>query len=133
MINNGIEEIILIAQDTTRYGTDLYGKPMLFELLQEIDKLKGNFKFRLLYLYPDILTLDHLKKLTKLKKFIPYFDIPLQHISAPLLKKMGRFYNEEAVYQFLNFIKDNFPKKFVRTNIIIGFPGETDEDQQKLL
>lgn len=133
MINNGIEEIILIAQDTTRYGTDLYGKPMLFELLQEIDKIKWNFRFRLLYLYPDILTLDHLKKLTKLKKFIPYFDIPLQHISAPLLKKMGRFYNEEAVYQFLNFIKDNFPKRFIRTNIIIGFPGETDEDQQKLL
>lgn len=133
MITNGIEEIILIAQDTTRYGTDLYGKPMLFELLQEIDKLKGNFKFRLLYLYPDILTLDHLKKLTKLKKFIPYFDIPLQHISAPLLKKMGRFYNEEAVYQFLNFIKNNFPKRFVRTNIIIGFPWETNEDQQKLL
>ncbi|HCY21240.1 TPA: hypothetical protein DIC40_05330 [Patescibacteria group bacterium] len=88
MITNGIEEIILIAQDTTRYGTDLYGKPALFELLQEIDKLKGNFKFRLLYLYPDILTLDHLKKLTTLKKFLPYFDIPLQHISAPLLKKM---------------------------------------------
>ncbi len=133
MINNGIEEIILIAQDTTRYGTDLYGKPMLFELLQEIDKIKWNFTFRLLYLYPDILTLDHLKKLTKLKKFIPYFDIPLQHISAPLLKKMGRFYNEEAVYQFLDFIKNNFPTRFVRTNIIIGFPGETDKDQQKLI
>ncbi len=133
MINNGIEEIILIAQDTTRYWTDIYWKPMLFELLQEIDNIKWNFRFRLLYLYPDILTLDHLKKLTKLKKFITYFDIPLQHISAPLLKKMGRFYNEEAVYQFLNFIKDNFPKRFIRTNIIIGFPGETDEDQQKLL
>lgn len=133
MITNGIEEIILIAQDTTRYGTDIYGKSMLFELLQEIDKIKWNFRFRLLYLYPDILTLDHLKKLTKLKKFIPYFDIPLQHISAPVLKKMGRFYNEEAVYQFLDFIKNNFPTRFVRTNIIIGFPGETDEDQQKLL
>lgn len=133
MITNGIEEIILIAQDTTRYGTDLYGKPALFELLQEIDKLKGNFKFRLLYLYPDILTLDHLKKLTTLKKFLPYFDIPLQHISAPLLKKMWRFYNEEAVYQFLDFIKSNFPNGYMRTNIIIGFPGETDDDQQKLI
>jgi ribosomal protein S12 methylthiotransferase len=119
MITNGIEEIILIAQDTTRYGTDLYRKPILFELLQEIDKLKGNFRFRLLYLYPDILTLEHLKKLTKLKKFIPYFDIPLQHISAPLLKKMGRFYNEEAIYKFLDFIKEEFPTRFVRTNIII--------------
>jgi len=133
MLDAGIEEIIIIAQDTTRYWTDIYGKPILFELLQEIDKIKWNFKFRLLYLYPDILTLEHLSKLTKLKKFIPYFDVPLQHISAPLLKKMWRFYDEEAVYKFLDFIKNNFKNSYIRTNIIIGFPWETDEDQQKLI
>lgn len=133
MIANGIEEIIIIAQDTTRYGTDIYGKPALFELLQKINKIKWNFSFRLLYLYPDILTLDHLKRLSKLKKFIPYFDIPLQHISAPLLKKMGRFYNEEAIYKFLDFIKKEFPTRFVRTNIIIWFPWETNFDHQQLI
>ncbi|HCB51288.1 TPA: hypothetical protein DEP21_01755 [Patescibacteria group bacterium] len=122
MIANGIEEIILIAQDSTRYGTDLYGKPMLFELLQELENLKGNFTFRLLYLYPDILSLEHLKKLTTFKKFIPYFDIPLQHVSAPILKRMGRFYDEQAIGNFLDFIKNNFKTRFIRTNIIIGFP-----------
>jgi ribosomal protein S12 methylthiotransferase len=109
----------LIAQDSTRYGTDLYGKPMLFELLEKIDTLPGEFGYRVLYLYPDTITLAHLEKLTHLMKFIPYFDIPLQHSSSPILKRMGRFYNEEAVETFLNFIKENFPTRFVRTNIII--------------
>ena len=133
MVHDGIQEVILIAQDSTRYGTDLYGEPALFDLLQEIENIPGDFKYRLLYLYPDILSLDHIKKLTTFKKWIPYFDIPLQHVSAPLLKKMGRFYDENAIETFLKFIKDNFPIHYIRTNIIIGFPGETDEDQQKLI
>lgn len=94
MIASGIKEIILIAQDTTRYGTDLYGKPQLLELLKKLDTLKGDFSYRLLYLYPDIVTLKQIKELKKLKKFIPYFDIPLQHTSSPILKRMGRFYDE---------------------------------------
>jgi len=133
MVNDGIQEVILIAQDSTRYGTDLYGEPALFDLLQAIENIPGDFKYRLLYLYPDILSLDHIKKLTTFKKWIPYFDIPLQHVSAPLLKKMGRFYDENAIEEFLKFIKKNFPVHYIRTNIIIGFPGETQEDQQKLI
>lgn len=133
MVNDGIQEVILIAQDSTRYGTDLYGEPALFDLLQSIENIPGDFKYRLLYLYPDILSLDHIKKLTTFKKWIPYFDIPLQHVSEPLLKKMGRFYDEHAIEEFLKFIKKNFPVHYIRTNIIIGFPGETDEDQQKLI
>jgi ribosomal protein S12 methylthiotransferase len=81
MIDSGVKEIILIAQDTTRYGIDLYKKPALFELLEKLDALEGDFVYRILYLYPDILSLEHLKKLKNLKKFLPYFDIPLQHIS----------------------------------------------------
>jgi ribosomal protein S12 methylthiotransferase len=88
MLAAGIEEIILIAQDTSRYGTDLYGEPSLFKLLSEIEKIKRDFKYRLLYLYPDIITLNEIKKLKALKKFIPYFDIPFQHISENVLKKM---------------------------------------------
>ena len=133
MVNDGMQEVILIAQDSTRYWTDLYGEPALFDLLQEIENIPGDFKYRLLYLYPDILSLDHIKKLTTFKKWIPYFDIPLQHVSAPLLKKMGRFYDENAIEEFLKFIKNNFPIHYIRTNIIIGFPGETDEDQAKLI
>ncbi|MCX6823207.1 MAG: MiaB/RimO family radical SAM methylthiotransferase [candidate division SR1 bacterium] len=132
MIKAGIQEIILIAQDTTRYGSDLYGKPVLFELLEKLDKLRGDFKYRLLYLYPDVVTLKQLENLTKLKKFIPYFDIPLQHISSSVLKRMGRFYDEEYIGKFLTSIKELFSVHFIRTNLIIGFPGETEKDFEKL-
>ena len=130
---NGIQEIILIAQDTTRYGTDLYGEPKLLELLKKLDKLKWDFTYRLLYLYPDIVTLEQIKEMKKLKKFIPYFDIPLQHISSNILKRMGRFYDENYIKNFISQIKDSFPIRFVRTNLIIGFPGETKQDFEKLL
>ncbi|MEI7919421.1 MAG: radical SAM protein [bacterium] len=79
------------------------------------------------------MTLSHIKEMKKLKKFIPYFDIPLQHISSPVLKKMGRFYDEEYIIKFLNQIKNSFPMRFLRTNLIIGFPGETKQDFAKLL
>jgi len=133
MIASGIKEIILIAQDTTRYGTDLYGKPQLLELLKKLDTLKGDFSYRLLYLYPDIVTLKQIKELKKLKKFIPYFDIPLQHTSSPILKRMVRFYDEWYLLQFLDQIKKTFPIRYIRTNLIIGFPGETDNDFEKLM
>lgn len=133
MIANGIQEIILIAQDTTRYGTDLYGEPKLLDLLKKLDSLKWDFTYRLLYLYPDIVTLNQIKALKKLKKFIPYFDIPLQHISSPVLKNMGRFYDEWYIGQFLDQIKKTFPIRYIRTNLIIGFPGETDKDFDKLI
>ena len=132
MVDSWIEEIIVIAQDTTRYGTDLYGKPALLELLKKIDAMKWNFKYRLLYLYPDIVTLKQLQQLTKLKKFIPYFDVPLQHISSSVLKKMGRFYDEGYIRKFLDQIKKLFPVHFIRTNLIIWFPGETKEDFAQL-
>lgn len=133
MIANGIQEIILIAQDTTRYGVDLYGEPKLLELLQQLDILPGSFVYRLLYLYPDVVTLKQIKELKTLKKFLPYFDIPLQHISSPVLKKMGRFYDEKYIISFIDQIKKTFPTGFIRTNLIIGFPGETREDFDKLM
>lgn len=133
MIKSWIKEIILIAQDTTRYGTDLYKKPQLLALLKKLDALKWVFTYRLLYLYPDIVTLNQIKELKKLKKFIPYFDIPLQHISSPVLKKMGRFYDEWYIIKFLDQIKKTFPIRFTRTNLIIGFPGETEKDFEKLM
>lgn len=133
MVKAGIQEIILIAQDTARYGMDLYHhKPMLMELLKKIDQLPGEFTYRLLYLYPDVMTKDHLHQMKKLKKFIPYFDIPLQHISSNVLKRMGRFYEERSINGFLATIQKEFPVRFMRTNIIVGFPGETKEDFAKL-
>ena len=132
MLNAGIEEIILIAQDTNRYWVDLYGKAMLFELLEELEKIEWDWMYRILYLYPDILTLRQLEKLKKFKKFIPYFDVPLQHISENILKNMWRFYDQKHIKNLLNFVEKNFETKFVRTNIIVWFPGETEENFQEL-
>ena len=133
LVNAGAKEIILIAQDTTRYGVDLYKRPYLFELLQQIEELDGDFVYRILYLYPDVVSLKQLEKLKQFKKFIPYFDIPLQHISSKLLKSMGRFYDIDFIYKFLDFIEQNWEQKFVRTNFIVGFPGESEEDFAQLL
>lgn len=133
LIASGVRELILIAQDSTRYGVDLYGKSQLFELLEGIDALEGDFHYRVLYLYPDLLTKKHLERLTKLKKFIPYFDLPLQHASPKILKAMGRFYDHQMTLELLDFIEGHFPERFVRTNFIIGFPGETEEDFQALI
>ena len=115
-----------------RYGTDFSSKSQLLPLLHELDKLPYDFEYRILYLYPDILTLKQLEEFASLEKFIPYFDIPLQHISPKLLKSMGRFYDDKMIHTLLKWIRSLFPNSFIRTNIIIWFPGETDEDMQLL-
>ena len=132
LVNNWVKEIILLAQDTNRYWLDLYGKSMLFELLEELEKIDWDFMYRILYLYPDILTLKHLQKLKNLKKFIPYFDIPLQHINPEILKRMWRFYDKNHILNLLDFIDKNFKEKFVRTNIIVWFPWETEKEFDEL-
>lgn len=128
MIEMGIKEIILIAQDTTRYWVDLYWKPSLVELLEKLEELSWDFKYRVLYMYPDNLTLEHLEKLKNFPRFIPYFDIPFQHISENILKKMWRYYNTKAIFEFLDYIVENFPVYHLRTAFIIGFPWETNND-----
>jgi ribosomal protein S12 methylthiotransferase len=146
MLDQGIQEIQIISQDTTRYGTDIYdGRPQLIEMLQAIDDTISDFvqhsniptfqhpTFRVYYLYPDILTLDHLSKLTQLKHFLPYFDIPFQHASENILKLMGRHYDRAHIDSFIEYIRAHFPQSFIRTSFIIGFPGETDTDFQILL
>ena len=132
LLKQWIEELIIVAQDTMRYWTDFSSKSQLLPLLHELDKLPYDFKYRILYLYPDILTLKQLEEFASLKKFIPYFDIPLQHISPKLLKSMGRFYDDKMIHTLLKWIRSLFPKAFIRTNIIIWFPGETDEDMELL-
>ena len=132
LLKQWIEELIIIAQDTMRYWTDFSSTSQLLPLLHELDKLPYNFKYRILYLYPDILTQKHLEEFSTLKKFIPYFDIPFQHISPKLLKSMWRFYDDKMIYSLLNQIRKLFPESFIRTNIIIWFPWETEEDMKLL-
>jgi len=132
LLKQWIEELIIVAQDTMRYGTDFSSKSQLLPLLHELDKLPYDFEYRILYLYPDILTLKQLEEFASLEKFIPYFDIPLQHISPKLLKSMGRFYDDKMIHTLLKWIRKLFPAAFIRTNIIIWFPGETQEDMKLL-
>ncbi len=132
MISMWVKEIQIIAQDLTRYWTDLYWEPKLVELLEKIDEIPWNFKYRLYYVYPDMLSLSHIEKLGKLKKMLPYFDIPFQHISPKILKRMWRFYNEEHIYALLDKIKEVFPNAFIHTNFIVWFPGEEVGDVEKL-
>jgi ribosomal protein S12 methylthiotransferase len=101
-------------------------------LLERIDALPESFKFRLFYLYPDTLTFAHLERLSQLKKMIPYFDIPFQHFSASILKRMGRFYDQAHILRLLEYIRREFPHAFIRTAFIVGFPGETDADFAEL-
>ncbi len=133
MLQSGVKEIQILSQDTTRYGTDIYKKAMLFELLEQIDALEGDFKVKVYYLYPDVVTLTHLKRLKNLKRFLPYFDIPLQHISPNVLKRMGRFYDDTHILSLLDFIRKEFSDSFIHTNFIVGFPGETEADFEMLL
>ena len=143
MLEQGIQEIQIISQDTTRYGTDLYKEAKLIELLEKIDTTIESFtlknkpknipKYRVYYLYPDILTLDHLAKLKSLKHFLPYFDIPFQHASENILKLMGRHYDRAHIDAFIEYIRAHFPNSFIRTSFIIGFPGETDADFEILV
>ncbi len=133
MLREGIREIQILSQDTTRYGTDIYGEPRLIEMLEAIDAIEWDFTYRVYYLYPDILTLSHLERLAKLTKFLPYFDIPFQHASENILKLMGRHYDRAHIDSFIEYIRAHFPDSFIRTAFIIGFPGETDADFQILL
>ncbi|MDD2907305.1 MAG: MiaB/RimO family radical SAM methylthiotransferase [Candidatus Gracilibacteria bacterium] len=133
MVNSGIKEIEIISQDTTRYGVDLYKAPYLLELLEKIDEIPGDFKIRLFYMYPDILSLTHIDRLANLKKLLPYFDFPFQHISPNVLKNMNRFYDDSHISKIIDYIKEKFPNNFFHTNFIIGFPGETEDDFNMLL
>lgn len=132
MIKSWIKEIEIISQDTTRYWVDLYNQAKLLELLEQIDKLEWDFKIRLFYMYPDILSLSHIDRLSKLKKLLPYFDFPFQHISPKILKRMGRFYDEKHIFKLLDYIKNKFDNPFFHTNFIVWFPWEDKEDFELL-
>lgn len=133
MVNSGIKEIEIISQDTTRYWVDLYKAPYLLELLEKIDEIEWDFKIRLFYMYPDILSMTHIDRLANLKKLLPYFDFPFQHISPNVLKNMNRFYDDSHINKIIDYIKEKFSNNFFHTNFIIGFPWETEDDFNMLL
>ncbi len=124
----GVKELIVIAQDTTRYGLDIYGELKLPELLRELEKINGIEWIRLLYCYPDRLTDELLKTMKDSKKVLHYIDLPLQHASGKVLKAMNRTGDDKSLLALIEKIREYMPDCIIRTTFITGFPGETDED-----
>ena len=128
----GIKELIIIAQDTTKYGVDLYGKSKLAELLTELCKIKELHWIRFLYSYPEGITDELIQVVKKEKKIAKYFDIPIQHISNEVLKKMNRKTSKENIEKLISKIRKEIPEVTLRTSLIVGFPGETKEQFEEL-
>lgn len=133
LAKKGIKELIVIAQDTTKYGIDLYGKARLPELLNELCKIEGIKWIRFLYAYPESITDELIKVVKENEKICKYFDIPIQHISDSVLRRMNRKSNGESIRNLVKKIRQEIPEAILRTTLIVGFPGETAEDFEELL
>ena len=128
LAKNGIKEVVLISQDTTRYGSDLKGTCTICTLLSEILKIKEFISIRLLYLYPDEITDEFIDLVKNNPRIAPYFDIPFQHSSDKVLSAMLRRGTEASYQELIDKIRREIPHAILRTTYIVGFPGETDDD-----
>ena len=132
LANEGYSEIILIAQDTTKYGVDIYGKPRLAELLQEISKIEKIKWIRFLYAYPETIDDELIKVVKESNKICHYFDIPIQHIADTVLKRMNRQSNGKTIRTLIQKLRAEMPDVIIRTTVMVGFPGETQENFDEL-
>ena len=128
LAQKGVKEIILVAQDTTLYGIDLYKKPCLSTLLAKLCEVKGIEIIRTLYTYPDRIDDELIKTVAENKKIAKYFDIPLQHCEDKILKAMNRRTTKADIKNLIDKLRKNIPDVILRTSLITGFPGETEED-----
>ena len=133
LAKKGIKELIIIAQDTTKYGIDIYGESKLAELLQELCKIKELEWIRFLYSYPEGITDELIETVANNEKIAKYFDIPIQHSSDTILKKMNRKTNKKQIREIISKIRNKIPDAIIRTSLIVGFPGETESDFNDLL
>ena len=132
LVERGVKELILVAQDTTRYGEDLYGENKLIELCEKLSKIKGLNWIRLHYLYPEKLNDKLLSFISNNEKMCKYIDIPLQHIDDEILHSMRRRLGEKETRQLLDKIKSSYPELAIRSTFIVGYPGETRSKFKKL-
>lgn len=130
LVSKGVTEVVLIAQDTTSYGIDIYGKPSLAKLLEELNKIDGLGWIRIMYAYPTQVTDELIYAMAKLDKVVKYLDLPLQHYDKEVLKAMRRPEFDYAV--LIKKLRDKIPNIAIRTAFIVGYPGETDEQFKKL-
>lgn len=133
LIRKGFFEINLIAQDLGAYGTDFDGKSHFCDLLTKLASLEGDFRLRLLYIHPDTFPEELISIVKNSEKIIPYFDIPFQHSSERVLRKMRRFGNTGKYLTLINRIRSEIPEAVIRTTLMLGFPGEEREDFDELL
>ena len=132
LVNQGVKEIILIAQDLTNYGEDLYGKNQLHVLVNELSEIEGLEWIRLLYCYPEEITDELIEVIANNPKVMKYLDLPIQHISNNILKMMARKTNKETIIDKIDLLREKVPGITLRTSLIVGFPGETEEDFNEL-
>ena len=128
----GVREIIVVAQDTTAYGIDIYGESRLCELLSELCKIEGIEWIRTLYTYPERISDELLQLLTQQPKLVKYLDIPIQHANGEILKRMNRRGDSQSLLALVNKIRDLVPDITLRTTLITGFPGETEEQYEEM-
>ena len=132
LVNNGVTELILVAQDVTKYGKDLYGEHRLVPLIQELSKIKKLKQIRLLYCYPELINEDLINEIATNKKVCKYIDMPLQHISDDILRSMHRRNNKQAICNLINHMRERIPDLAIRTTFIVGYPGETRKHFKEL-
>ena len=132
LVNDGVTEVILTAQDTTYYGLDIYGKRCLADLIKKLRDIEGIHWLRFQYAYPEGITDELLEVVKETKIAVPYFDIPIQHCNNEILKLMGRKTSKEAILELIKKIRNNIPEAILRTSLIVGFPGETQEQFEEL-
>lgn len=133
LAEKGVKELILVAQETTLYGVDLYGKKSLPALLHELAQISGIFWIRILYCYPEEITEELIETIKNEPKVCHYLDIPIQHASDRILKRMGRRTNQEQLRTMIEQLREEIPDICLRTTLITGFPGETVEDHEELM
>lgn len=132
LVASGVRELVLVAQDTTYYGMDLYGRVRLAELLRELDQLPGLDWIRLLYLYPINFSDELIDTIAGAQRIIPYLDMPLQHINDRMLRRMQRRVNRQQTEELIAKLRDRIPNLVMRTTFIVGFPGETQAEFDEL-
>jgi ribosomal protein S12 methylthiotransferase len=132
LANNGVKELILIAQDLTYYGVDIYKEPKLPELIEKLSEIEGIKMIRLHYAYPTSFPDKLLDVMREQSNVAKYLDIPLQHISSSVLKRMKRNASKESTYELIRKIRDRVPGIAIRTTLLVGFPGETEQDFEEL-
>jgi len=128
LAERGVKELILVAQDVTKYGVDIYGEKRLVQLIQQLSKIEKLEWIRLLYCYPEQIDDDLIKEIKTNRKVLKYMDIPLQHVSTNILKSMNRRSSKESIYELFEKLQSEIPEIVIRTTFIVGFPGESPGD-----